>query len=117
MSKKAKKQSRSTRQSNRAASLYLKQKSEVDKMPKLGTKKTVEIEGIEYTLQHPGTRAYAQIQDRIQLGGGKVSSEKMSEELFKHVVVEPKVSFEYFDEHDGYEEVVEEAMTFLRSGK
>lgn len=86
-------------------------------MAKIGTKKQVEIEGTEYTLQHPGTRAYTQIQDRIQREGGKMSSEKLAEELFKHVIVEPKVDFDYFDEHDGFDEVIEEAMTFLRAGK
>ncbi|AKG05814.1 hypothetical protein AAV35_012675 [Salimicrobium jeotgali] len=86
-------------------------------MAKLGAKKEVEVEGVTYTFQHPGTRAFAQIQDRIQVEGGKMSSERMSEELFKHVIVEPKVDFDYFDEHDGYEEVITEAMSFLRSGK
>ncbi|WP_088005603.1 hypothetical protein [Indiicoccus explosivorum] len=86
-------------------------------MPKLGSKKVVEVEGTEFTLQHPGTRAYTQIQDRIQREGGMMSSEKLSEEIFKHVIVEPKVDFEYFDENDGYEEVITEAMNFLRTGK
>lgn len=86
-------------------------------MAKIGTKKQVKVEGQEFTFQHPGTRGFAQMQDRIQLEGGKMSSEKLSEEIFKHVIVEPKVDFEYFDEHDGYEEVISEAMNFLRTGK
>lgn len=86
-------------------------------MAKIGTKKTVEVEGKEYTFQHPGTRAMAQIQDRIQMENGSPSNEKLSEEIFKHVIVEPKVDFDYFDENDGYEEVVKEAFSFLRTGK
>ncbi|MDE3837937.1 hypothetical protein C0966_00750 [Bacillus methanolicus] len=86
-------------------------------MPKIGTQKTITVEGIEYTLQHPGTREYLRIQDRAQTETGVPSTEKLAEELFKHVIVNPKVSFEYFDEHEGFEEVLKEAMTFLRTGK
>lgn len=86
-------------------------------MAKIGTKKQVTVEGTEFTFQHPGTRAFAQIQDRIQTENGAPSNEKLSEEIFKHVIVEPKVDFEYFDEHEGYEEVLKEAFTFLRTGK
>lgn len=86
-------------------------------MAKIGTQKTVTVEGIDYVLQHPGSREYARIQDRTQTEIGIPSTEKLSEEIFKHVIVEPKVSWEYFDEQDGYEEVLKESMTFLRSGK
>jgi len=86
-------------------------------MAKIGTQKTITVEGIEYTLQHPGSRANTQIQDRTMTALGIPSMEKMAEEIFKHVIVNPKVSFEYFDEHDGYDEVLEEAMKFLRTGK
>lgn len=86
-------------------------------MPKIGMQKQVTVEEVEYTLQHPGTRAYAQIQDRIQMENGSPSNEKLSEEVFKHVIVQPKVDFDYFDEHEGYEELMKEAFTFLRTGK
>ena len=56
---------------------------------------------------------------------GRISSEKFSEEIFKHVVVNPRVSWDYFDgneekgieAHDGYEELIKEASNFLRTGK
>ena len=94
-------------------------------MAKIGTQKKVTIEGVEYTLQHPGHREAARIDDRIQLQGGMVSTEKYAEELFKHVIVDPKVSWEYFDgneekgieAHDGYDELIKEASSFLRTGK
>ncbi|QAS54623.1 hypothetical protein HLI_11665 [Halobacillus litoralis] len=86
-------------------------------MAKLGTKKTVTIEGVEYTFQHPGSREQMRIQDRAVNENGVPSSEKIADELFKNIIVEPQVSFEYFDEHDGMEEVIQEGMTFLRSGK
>lgn len=86
-------------------------------MAKIGTQKQVTVEGTEYTLQHPGTREYLRIQDRIQEGTGIPSNEKLAEEIFKHVIVEPKVNFDYFDENDGFEELFKEATTFLRTGK
>lgn len=86
-------------------------------MAKIGTQKKVTVEGIEYTLQHPGSLEYTRIQDRMVNDSGVPSAEKTAKEMFNHVIVDPKVSFEYFDEHDGMEEVLKEAMTFLRSGK
>lgn len=86
-------------------------------MAKIGTQKTIKVEGIEYTLQHPGTREFVRIQDRAQTETGLPSTEKLAEEVFKHVVVNPKVDFEYFDEHDGFDEVLKESLTFLRTGK
>ncbi|MFP7735510.1 hypothetical protein ACLHDF_19225 [Priestia aryabhattai] len=84
---------------------------------KLGKTKTVTISGIDYTLQHPGTEAWLDIQDRIQVGNGVTSNKQMAKEVFTHVVVEPRVNFAYFDEHDGMEELLNESITFLRTGK
>ncbi|MGG3450183.1 hypothetical protein [Domibacillus aminovorans] len=89
---------------------------------KLGTQKIVEVEGTEYTLQHPGHREATRIQDRVQTGEGKFSTEKFYEELMKHVIVSPKVNWEYFDGneakgiegHDGFDELMKEAAAFLR---
>lgn len=106
-----------TKRSNQAASLYLHYKGEIFKMAKIGTQKKVTVEGVEYTLQHPGSREYTRIQDRMVGDNGVHSSEKMAEEMFKHIIVDPKVSFEYFDENEGMEQVLKEAMTFLRTGK
>lgn len=86
-------------------------------MAKIGTKKQITVEGIDYTLQFPGHREATRIQDRIQTEGGGASNEKYMEELFKNVIVDPPVSWEYFDEHEGFDEVIKEASTFLRTGK
>ncbi|MED3932966.1 hypothetical protein [Priestia megaterium] len=91
---------------------------------KLGTQKEVTIEGVTYTLQHPGQRGFTEIQDRCQMSEGRFSSKKFSEEIFKHVVVDPKVSWDYFDGNeekgieakDGYNELIKAASNFLRTG-
>ncbi|MED3888143.1 hypothetical protein [Priestia aryabhattai] len=113
------------RQSNRAASLYLHYKGEIFKMAKIGSQKKVTVEGVEYTLQFPGHREQVRIQDRCTTDRGTFSSEKMAEELFKHVIVDPKVDWEYFDGNeekgiepkDGFNELFTAASTFLRDGK
>lgn len=111
------KNNNNTKRSNQAASLYLHYKGEIFKMAKIGTQKKVTVEEVEYTFQHPGSKEWAKIQDRMIGDNGFVSAEKSSEELFKHVIVDPKVGWDYFDEHDGMEQVIKEAMTFLRTGK
>ncbi|MFQ6391347.1 hypothetical protein ACLNAR_26545 [Priestia aryabhattai] len=94
-------------------------------MAKIGAQKTVKVEGIDYTLQFPGHREKTRIIDRCTTETGAFSNEKMAEELFAHVIVNPKVDWDYFDgneekgiePHDGYDELIKEASTFLRSGK
>jgi hypothetical protein len=113
------------RQSNWVASLNLYIKGENFKMAKIGTQKIVEVEGIEYTLQFPGHREQTRIQDRCVNEKGTISTEKMAEELFKHVIVNPKVDWDYFDGNeekgieptDGFNELFKEASTFLGDGK
>jgi len=110
--------SKLTKQSNKAASLNLYIKGEKFKMAgKLGKQIQVTVEGIEYTLQHPGSEEYLKMQDRMTGEKGMPSYYKTAEEVFKNVVVSPEVNFAFFDEHDGMDVVVEKALTFLRSGK
>lgn len=86
-------------------------------MAKAGTQKVVKVEGIDYTLQHPGVREFVRLQDRVKDDNGHPSNEKYSEEVMKIVVVDPKVDWDYFEEHEGYEELIKEAGQFLRTGK
>ncbi|MFX5498851.1 hypothetical protein [Bacillus subtilis] len=83
-------------------------------MSKFGKQKKVTIKGIEYTLQHPGTKRMVEIQDEaVNLNLGKPNSAAMYELFMKEVVVQPKVSFEYFDEHEGFMELMKEVQSFL----
>ncbi|XIH76188.1 hypothetical protein C1N57_28160 (plasmid) [Priestia aryabhattai] len=114
-----------TKRSNQAASLYLHYKGEIFKMAKIGSQKTIKVEGIDYTLQFPGHREKTRIMDRCTTESGTFSSEKMAQELFEHVIVNPKVDWDYFDGNEekgiepteGFDELFKEASTFLRSGK
>lgn len=123
--KKRKKLNNHSKRSNVAASLTLHYKGEIFKMAtKLGTQKKVTVGGDEYTLQHPGIRENARIQDRIQMGEGKVSTEKYYEELMKNVIVAPPVNWDYFEGNEDkgiegkgsevFDELMKEAGDFLR---
>jgi hypothetical protein len=69
--------------------------------------------GREYKLQHPGVRAVTKITDRIKNKHGVPSDEKLSDEMFNHVVVEPKMSMENFDSYTEMVEVVQKAFAFI----
>lgn len=68
------------------------------------------INGTDYVFQFPGIRAVNEITDRCKNQHGVVMQAKMNEEYFKHVVVEPKVSWDYFEEKpEDYVQVLEVA--------
>ncbi|WP_239256688.1 hypothetical protein [Listeria ilorinensis] len=73
-------------------------------------------DGTSYTLQFPGTRAAQDMLDGSKNRFGNVVSSALYEELWKDVFVEPKgINWDYWDEHDGYSEVMAQAESFLAS--
>lgn len=72
--------------------------------------------GVEYTLQYPGARGKAQIIDNAQDKNGKFSLVKLQEELMKHVIVNPKVNWDYLDSEEGMQDadgLIKAATEFL----
>ncbi|MED4649315.1 hypothetical protein Bateq7PJ16_3351 [Bacillus subtilis] len=110
-----KKKSNAKKQSNRAAFQYMQTKQAEGKpMSKFGKQKKVTIQGTEYTLQHPGTRRMVELQDEaVNLNTGKPTSADLYDLYMKEVVVDPKVNYEYFDEHEGFMELMREVQSFL----
>lgn len=88
-------------------------------MPELTKPKqeTIEVEGVTYVLQHPGHRAKVRMEDAAQSKDGKFLSENYYGELMRHVIVEPKTSWDYWDQHEGFDDVMAKAITFLRGKK
>lgn len=80
---------------------------------KFGKQETYTNSGVDYTFQFPGTRKTQEILDNSKGLGGVFSDTRYHEQLMEHVIVSPKVSFEYFDEQDGYREVMAAADLFL----
>jgi hypothetical protein len=72
-------------------------------------------DGTKYTFQFPGTQAAMELLDRAKNNIGVVIDSKYKAELMEHIIVDPKVSYDYFDEHDGFMEVTNEADRFLGS--
>lgn len=77
--------------------------------------KTVTIDETEYVLQHPGVRAGVQLRDRAKDINGNLVEEKFYDELMKHVIVSPKVTWDSADEmgNAAFNELMKEASTFL----
>ncbi|MBC1722248.1 hypothetical protein [Listeria seeligeri] len=68
----------------------------------------------EYTFQFPGTRRAQEILDESKNGYGVVVDSVYYERIMKDVIVEPKgLDLDYWDEHEGYREVMNAADTFL----
>lgn len=84
-------------------------------MAKRGNQKTIKIEGIEYTLQHPGLLESIRMRDRSKNEAGSLIEETIYRELLEHVIFLEeggKVDFEYFEENPGFTDVMKEAMSF-----
>lgn len=79
-------------------------------------KKYTAKSGKEYTFQHPGVLNW--VRKRIELTDYKTKrfdEEKLYYYLHEHIIVEPKVDFDYWDENiQDFEEVTKEAQNFLR---
>ncbi|MUG68641.1 hypothetical protein GNP94_21970 [Paenibacillus campinasensis] len=69
--------------------------------------------GKEYTLQHPGVRMVTKIVDRTKNKHGVTSDERLGDEMLQHIVVDPKLKMENFDDYAEYFEVINEAYLFM----
>ncbi|MBC1935177.1 hypothetical protein HCA69_02280 [Listeria grandensis] len=71
-------------------------------------------DGKVYTFQFPGTRAAQELLDQSRNGYGVVVQSAYNESLWKTVIVEPNnIDWDYWDETEGYSEVMSAADNFL----
>lgn len=69
---------------------------------------------VKYIFQHPGYLEATRIKDRSKNPAGiAFVEETLFTEIMKHVIVSPRTSWAYWEEHEGYKEVMEEAQKFL----
>lgn len=80
---------------------------------KFGKQETHKIGGIEYKFQFPGVRSAQQILDNSKGPAGIFVDEAYNKQLMDTVIVEPKTDWDYWDEHEGYREVMALADNFL----
>ena len=76
--------------------------------------KKVTVRGVEYTLQNMPFKEFYKMQERNRDAGGNQVPSGIYEEVFSNVVINPKVSWENFDDVDEIEELMVEAFRFLR---
>ncbi|KZM54909.1 hypothetical protein A3Q35_13195 [Aeribacillus pallidus] len=88
------------------------QKEEV-KQSKFGKQEKHTVAGVEYTFQFPGVKATIEMLDRCKNRFGNVVDSAYFEEIMEHVIVDPKVDWEYWETHDGLREVMALADNFL----
>lgn len=93
---------------------------EVTKMPmkRVGTTRDFtfkDSDGNEtkYTFYFPGLAKAEDILDNARMGNGVVSTRAYNQQLMDQVIVEPKTDWTYWEEHEGYREVMDEADSFL----
>lgn len=73
--------------------------------------KTVEVNGQEYTLQKIPTEAWYQLKDRCATKNGS-SEAKLYKEICEHIIVNPKVKMNDFEEVEDFEALMKEAVAF-----
>ncbi len=75
------------------------------------------IDGVEYTLQHPGAVWYLDMNDRCR-GPHGLKMLPYAKEVLEHVVIEPRLSVEDFDDDlAALEKLLSEVEKFLRRKK
>jgi hypothetical protein len=81
-------------------------------------RETITVNGQDFQVQAMPFQSYIQIIDRCTNKHGGLMKEPYMNELFKHCVIEPKISFSTFD--DDFETgmtLVAEIESFLQSKK
>lgn len=84
-------------------------------MAKFGTQKKVTVGGVEYTLQHPGVKRAIDIVDETVRDNGNPKVTALYENYMKDVIVDPKTDWDYWEENEGLQEVMNEVSTFLNN--
>lgn len=74
---------------------------------------THEATGTKYVFQFPGTKAVQGIIDKSKNGFGNIVETEYNEQLMEKVIVSPQTDWDYWDENEGYREVMTEADRFL----
>lgn len=84
-------------------------------LAKFGKQETYTAEdGTEYTFQFPGVRRAQEILDESKNMVGVIMETSYNEKLFDEVIVKPHgIDWEYWNENDGYREVMAAADNFL----
>ncbi len=74
--------------------------------------KTVNVFGTDYVLQKVTPREWIRIRSRCKDKNGNLIDETFYSEILEHIVVQPRMTIDDFEEIEELEEVMKEAITF-----
>lgn len=77
---------------------------------------TITVKDVEYTLQKISPREWLRLKGRCKNKHGQLNEENFYSEILKHIVVNPKVTLDDFDDVADLEAVVAPAVRF-QTGK
>ena len=78
--------------------------------------KKFKIKGTEYTFQKLSNREFIKLQKRCK-SGGDIDEEIFYDEIFEHIVINPKISLDDDIPFDTLDEVAKQAMMFQRGAR
>lgn len=76
-------------------------------------KYTSKKQGNDYLFQFPGIRSVTKIQDRVKNKYGIMQDEKVADEVLTHIIVEPRLKIEDFNDIGEFNEVIGAAIKFM----
>lgn len=78
--------------------------------------KTVDVDGIKYNLQKLPVRQGLELRKRSRTGGD-IDDIKFYEEILEHIVVEPKMELDDFEDIGHLEKLMEKVVEYQYQGK
>lgn len=69
--------------------------------------------GVTYIFSFPGTKRVQEIIDESKGLNGQIVESVYNEKLMNEIIATPQTDWDYWDENDGYREVLAEADRFL----
>lgn len=69
--------------------------------------------GVSYVFQFPGTLAVQKLIDNSKNAFGNIVESTYNGLLMEQVIVSPQINWDYWDENNGYQEVMNAADRFL----
>lgn len=75
--------------------------------------KKITINGTEYTMQNMPFKQFYEMQERNRDANGNIIASKLYQEIFDHVIIAPKVTWDDFESTDEIEELMKAAFSFL----
>jgi len=74
--------------------------------------KTITVGGKEYVIQKVPPREWTRMRDRSKDRNGNIVEERLIDEMFKHMVIDPKVSMDDFEDWAEVQDIFDAVAAF-----